>query len=269
MANVSKVLSKGLEGPIINVTDPSQHADLDILKSYFREILVIARNYARPSVDYEDLVAEGLMGLLDAIRRFDPDKATGPKAFRQLAIVRIKSYMFEFFLTNSTQYFIPTYMARAMALVNQLRTQITSVESSAHLDDILQNFKCLEFEESAPKEVSARISDLKRRFRNLADNTKRSYEEMMLVVLKIEDSIENYEQTEEFEVSPEQLAEGREFLHKLFGVLKPDAREVIASLLQGDTLREAGDKRGFTRERARQLKEETVNWLQDMRAYDE
>lgn len=269
MSTVSKILREGLDGPIIEVVDPSQHDDMDILKSYFKEILVIARNYARPTVDYEDLVVEGLVGLLDAIRRFDPEKATGPKAFRQLAIVRIKSHMFEYFLANNTQYAVPNYMARAMSLVDQIRGQINSVESPVNPGDALRQKECPEFEAMAPKSVVEKISDLKERVEKLASNSKRSYEEMIQLVLRVEENIESYEQEEEFEVSPEQITESREFLDKFLGSLKPDAKDVVVALLQGHTLTEVGEMKGFTRERARQIKDAAVRWLQGTRMYKE
>ncbi len=269
MGTVSKVLREGLRGPIIEIADPSQFEDVDILKSYFREILVIARNYSRPTVDYEDLVVEGLIGLLDAIRRFDPKKATGPKTFRQLAIVRIKSHMFEFFLSNNTQYTFPNYMARAMSLIDQLRRQIDSVESPGDPETALKSLECPEFDASAPNGVLSKVRSLKERIQKLASNSNRSYEEMIELVLRVEENIESYEQEKEFEISPEQLTEGREFLSKFLGSLKPDAKDVVVSLLQGHTLTEAGEMKGFTRERARQIKEEAVRWLHGTRMYKE
>ncbi len=269
MGTVSSILRKGLAGPIIEITDPSQHGDMDILKSYFREILLIARNYSRPTVDYEDLVVEGLIGLLDAIRRFDPEKATGPKAFRQLAIVRIKSHMFEFFLANNTQYTVPNYMARAMSLIDQIRGQINHVEVGIHTDGALLSFECPEFEQVVPNSVTNKVRSLKERVQNLASNSKRSYEEMVELVLEVEENIKSYEQEEEFEVSPEQITEGREFLDKFLGNLKPDAADMIVNLLQGHTLAEVGEMKGLSRERVRQIKEEAVDWLHGTRMYKE
>lgn len=269
MVTVSKILREGLDGPIIEIIDPAQHDDMDILKSYFREILLIARNYARPTVDYEDLVVEGLIGLLDAIRRFDPEKATGPKAFRQLAIVRIKSHMFEFFLANNTQYTVPNYMARAMSLVDQIRAQISSVESVANPEEALRRFSCPEFEQEAPKGTVEKLAGLKDRIQSLASNSKRSYEAMIELVLRVEENIESYEQEEEFEISPEQITESREFLDKFLGSLKPDAKDVVVALLQGHTLTEVGEMKGFTRERARQIKDAAVKWLHGTRMFTE
>jgi RNA polymerase sigma factor (sigma-70 family) len=268
MSTVSKTLRDGLRGPIINITDPAKHDPLDIFKSYFREILVIARNYARPpSVDYEDLVSEGLIGLLDAINRFDPARATSEKAFRQLAIVRIKSAMFEFFLKNNTKYTIPNYMARAISLVDQIRTLVYSVDLIGEPEDALLNYQSEAFEKIAPEAAVLKAALLKGRVQNLAANSNRSYTEMVELVLRVEEDIQSYEAQEEYEISPEQLTGGREFLEKYLNNLQPAARDVIAMLLRGNTLVEIGIEKKLSRERIRQIKDKALEHLQGTRMY--
>lgn len=260
-----KVLKDGLKGPILSIEDPRRHETLDILKSYFREILMLARKYTRPTVDYEDVVVEGLIGLLDAIQRWDPEKSTGPKSFHQLAIIRIKSQMFEFFLANNTMYTIPNYMARAIALVSQIRSLVSAYEYRGSSEAALLNFEAPEFEEVAPTEFAAQVIRLKERVRNLAENSDKTYEQMIQNVLKVEQDIESFERETDFEVSPEEVTAQREFLEKFLEGLKPDARDVISLLLQGNTLEEVGEKKGFTRERARQIKEETLQFFEKTR----
>jgi len=148
-----------------------------------------------------------------------------------------------------------------MSLVDQIRGQINYVEVGVDAEDALLGFECPEFEKTAPVVVTNKVRSLKERVQNLASNSKRSYKEMVELVLKVEDNIKNYEQEEEYEVSPEQITEGREFLEKFLGNLKPDAADVIVNLLQGHTLAEVGEMKGFSRERARQIKEEAVDWL--------
>ncbi len=256
-----KILKEGLKGPILRVEDPRKYDTLDILKSYFREILMLARKYTRPTVDYEDLVVEGLIGLLDAIQRWDPEKSTGPKSFHQLAIIRIKSQMFEFFLANNTMYTIPNYMARAIALVSQIRNLVNGYEYQGSAEAALLNFESPEFDSVAPAEFAEQVNRLKERVRNLAGNSDKTYEQMILSVLKVEQDIESFEQETEFEASPEDVTAQREFLEKFLDGLNPDARDVIALLLQGNTLEQVGEKKGFTRERARQIKEETLQFF--------
>lgn len=268
MSKELKILKDSLKGPIQRIVDPVEHTTEEILSSYFREILFLARKYTRPTVEYEDLVVEGLLGLLDAMKRWDPVKAKGnPKAFHNLAIVRIKSNMFEYFLANNSIYHIPNYMARALTLVDQIRNQLSSREYNGDPDEDLRNYEAPNFDAEAPKGVSRRVRDLKDKIRTLAKNSERSYEEMIENVLKVERNIESHENEEKTEVTPEQEAAQKDFLGKFLKNLNPDARDVVSLLLEGKTLEEVGAEMGFTRERARQIKEETLSFFQKTRMY--
>ena len=263
-----EILRNSLKGPILKIEDPVEYETLDILKSYFREILVIAKSYTRPTVDYEDLVVEGIIGLLDAIKRFDKEKAKGNKrAFHNLAIVRIKSYMFEFFLANSIQYTVPNYMARAMNLVEQIRNTIHTNDFDGDRQDTLLSFESPEFEACLPQDRVSNFRNQKEKLQNLAGNSGLSYEQMVANVLGVERDIENYEREGEPEVSPEEITGQREYLEKFLEGLSPKARSVISLLLQGYTLDEAGEKQGFTRERARQIKGAALEFFQNTRMY--
>lgn len=264
---LDKTFRKQLTGPILEITDPREHEPLDVLRSYFREILLIARKYARPTVEFEDLVVEGLMGLLDAIDRWDPERATGPNSFRNLAIVRIKSHMFEYFLANNSPYTIPNYIARAMVLVQQARNLIGSFEHTMDPTQALLEFTCEEFEKTAPKKVVEALKGVKQRIKKLSQNADRSYEVMVESVLKVERDLQEFEDSGECEVSPEEIAAQREFLEKFLVNLKPDAQEVILLLLEGQTLDQVGKEIGVTRERARQIKEETLRFFTKTRMF--
>jgi RNA polymerase sigma factor (sigma-70 family) len=268
MSKELKILKDSLKGPIKRIVDPSNHSIEEIMSSYFREILFLARKYTRPTVEYEDLVVEGLMGLLDAIRRWDPTRAGGnPKAFHNLAIVRIKSNMFEYFLSNNSLYSVPNYMARALELVGQIRNVIFSREYEGNPEEDLRTYNAPNFEAASPKEAAEHVRNLKDKMRTLAKNSERSYEDMVAAVLKVEQDIENYENNERDEVTPEQEAAQRDFLNKFLGNLNPDAQAVISLLLEGKTLEEVGAEMGFTRERARQIKEETLGFFQKTRMF--
>lgn len=265
-------LKEKLKGPIIRqIIDPKDFDVEDILKSYFREILFLAGRYARPTVDYEDLVVEGIMGLLDAIERFDTDKAKGnPRAFHNLAVVRIKSYMFEYFLENSTPYKIPNYLARAMNLLEQVRKIVRSQQYTGDAEHAINNYLDPEFEQSVPSEVREKLTRVKRKLRKLATGCGRTYEEMVDVVSKVEYDIESHGSSEEdFEVSPEEVAGEREYLEKFLDNLNPSARDIITKLLEGKTLEQTGKEMGLTRERARQIKEDVLDYFQETKMYKE
>lgn len=260
-----KILKDGLKGIILKIENPREYDVLDILKSYFREILMLAKKYTRPTVDYEDLVVEGLIGLMDAIRRWDPEKSTGVKSFHQLAIIRIKSQMFEFFITNNTLYTIPNYMSRAMSLIAQIRNLINSYDYQGDLDSVLLNFEVPEFNHSVPSMFLNQVMKLKQRVKNLAENSDKTYETMVLNVIRIEQNIDDFGREAEKQVSPEDEISQQEFLSKFLNGLNTDAKDVISLLLQGNTLEQVGQKKGFTRERARQIKEETLSFFEKTR----
>ncbi len=266
-------LKERLQGPILaEIIDPKDFDVDDIMKSYFREILFLAGRYTRPTVDYEDLVVEGLMGLLDAIQRFDITKAKGnPRAFHNLAVVRIKSYMFEFFLDNNTQYSIPNYMSRAINLVEQIRNVVRSQEYTGDSNEALMNMECEEFENAIPEASVKKLRNVKGKLQRLASNSDKTYETMVLSVLKVEQDIANYETEEEngLSDSPEEIAGEREFMEKFLNNLNPNARGVIEKILEGKTLEESGKEMGFTRERARQIKEDTIKYFKRTPMYKE
>ena len=264
-------LKERLKGPIIpEIIDPNDYDRDDILKSYFQLILFLAARYTRPTIDFEDVVVEGIMGLLDAIKRFDINKAKGnPKAFHNLAIVRIRSHMFEYFLKNSTQINIPNNIARGMNLLEQIRNVVKAQEYEGNSDHAIFNYDSPEFDSILPEEVRDRLHRVKGKMNNLAINCDRSYEQMVEQITKIEYDINNLESEEIYEISPEEIASSREFLDKVLANLNSSARKVIEKLLEGKTLEEVGRETGVTRERARQIKEATLKYLHDTPMYKE
>jgi RNA polymerase primary sigma factor len=253
------------------IIDPADHDVDEILGSYFREILWLAKKYVRPTVEFEDVVVEGLIGLLDAISRFDKTKAKGnKKAFHNLAVVRIKSMMFEYLLSNSSIYTVPNYMARAITLVNQARGILNSYEYEGDPADDLLILEAPAEDAGFPVDSLKDLKAVKTKINNLARNADKSYEEMVTLVLKVERDIESYENTEEeSDFNPEELTAQREYLSKFMEVLKEDARDVMRLRLEGKTLEEVGEAMGFTRERARQIEDDTIKFFQGSRAFKE
>ena len=260
-------LKKNLAGPILKIVDPHAHSVEEVLKSYFREILVMARAYTRPTVEFEDLVVEGLMGLLDAIKRWDPARAKGnPRGFHNLAIVRIKSNMFEYFLENGTPYSTPHYMARALLLLDRIRRAIEDAGYPGDQREALKTFEVADLSGEKGDKVIA----LKNKMRNLAASSKKTYETMVGEVLQIEESIQGYESRDDnFTDSPEIEIMQKEFLQRVLESLAPDARKVLLGRLADKTLEEVGQEMGFTRERARQIEDGTLSFLKKTRMYKE
>ncbi len=265
-----KFLKDHIKAEIVKggIIDPNDHNVDQIIGSYFREIMWLARRYVRPTVEFEDLVVEGLIGLLDAIKRFDKKKSKGNRrAFHNLAIVRIKSMMFEYLLTNGSVYHIPNYMARAISLVNQVRTILNTQEYPGDPQADLLSLEESVNSQKLPTGILKNLKLTKEKIRKLAKNADKTYEDMVKVVLRVERDIESYENQEDDTENPEEEVSQREFLGKFLFGLKEDARDVMRLRLEGKTLDEAGIEMGFTRERARQIEEETVDFFRDTRMY--
>ncbi len=229
------------------IIDPEDHDVDEIIGSYFREIMWLARRYVRPSVEFEDLVVEGLIGLLDAIERFDKKKSKGNrKAFHNLAVVRIKSMMFNYLLTNGSVYHITNGVARAISLVNQARKILSAQEYKGGEGVDLLTLETLGSFEELPAGTLRDLRVVKEKICKLAKRLGKSYEEMVEFVLGIERDIENYENQEGDVENPEEEVSQREFLSKFLFGLNGDAHDVMRLRLEGKTLDEAGVEMGFT-----------------------
>ena len=58
-----------------------------------------------------------------------------------------------------------------------------------------------------------------------------------------------------------------QFIGHILDGLNPDARDVIALRLEGLTLEQVGEKKGFTRERARQIQDDTLKFFLKTRMF--
>ena len=68
-----------------------RQAEEDLVVRYNRLVRICARPYFLAGGDSEDLIQEGMVGLLAAIREYDPEKAA---SFRTYAEVCIKNRLF-------------------------------------------------------------------------------------------------------------------------------------------------------------------------------
>jgi len=262
-------LDENLAGPILKVEDPRKYSKEDILKSYYREIVLMANKYTRPNIDRVDLVSAGIEGLLDAIERWNPKKAKGnPKNFHNLAIVRIKNYMYNHFLENGGRYKIPSYMARGLNYLSQVRRVIDDSEYPGDREEVILNWESPDFEEWASPESSKKLKVKKKKIKDLAKSMNQDYEKVAEKILNAEKRIEAYEQSATEEVrNPEEIAANKEYLEDLLNSLTPETREIIKLSLEGRTLDEIGEIQGKTKARIQQIRSKFLKVLQNTRMY--
>lgn len=261
-------LSERLQGPILKIEDPREYSREDILKSYYREILLIANRFTRPGIEKADLVNEGIIGLLDAIERWDPEKAKSPKNFHQLAIVRIKNAMYDFFLRNSTHFKISINVARGLNYLDRIRRLVADADFSGDREQAILNYEYPEFEEGVSAEAARKLRRAKEKLRNLAESTNSTYEKTAARMLRISRELDDFEREVQSNVeSPEALTADREFMQSMLSALNPEARDIVEMSLAGMTLEEIGEVKGKTRQRIQQIRKDVLDILRRTRMY--
>ncbi len=82
-------MSKPKRQPIKGETSAARVSPEELAERYVSLVVPIARNFGNrlpSSVEFDDLVGAGNLGLVEAARRFDPAKGTSFGAFAKLAV---------------------------------------------------------------------------------------------------------------------------------------------------------------------------------------
>ena len=99
---------------ITHKTDPEE-----IIKAYSRLISVIANNHVREGVELEDLVGEGLAGIVEAIDEY-PRKKKRRYNFQQFCLYKLRQRIFQYCLRSANQIKTPYYIQRGCMHVGQI-----------------------------------------------------------------------------------------------------------------------------------------------------
>jgi RNA polymerase sigma-32 factor len=74
-SKVAPILSQEEEVELVRSAQAGSERSLDrLLSCHFRLVASVARGYKRHGLAFEDLVSEGMLGLVEAARRFDPER---------------------------------------------------------------------------------------------------------------------------------------------------------------------------------------------------
>lgn len=82
-----------------------------LVRANLRLVVRIARGYRRPGVDFDDMVAEGNLGLIRAAEAFDPDMGT---RFSTYAAYWVKQSIKRLLVNNAKPIRLPAYMNELM-----------------------------------------------------------------------------------------------------------------------------------------------------------
>ena len=137
--------------------DGDVEAARQLVVSHLRLVVAIARGYLGYGLPHNDLIQEGNIGLMKAVKRFDPDRGVRLVSF---AIHWIKAEIHEFVLRNWRLVRIATTKAQRKLFFN-LRRMKTSLNSLTQSDiKLIANKLNVKPEEVAEMEIRLTGQDL-------------------------------------------------------------------------------------------------------------
>ena len=217
----------------------------DLVLSHLRLVVSVARNYMGYGLPQADLIQEGNIGLMKAVKRFDPERGVRLASF---AIHWIKAEIHEYILRNWRMVKIATTKAQRKLFFN-LRSMKSSTAALTPTE-VSQVAATLNVKESDVLEMEQRIQggDV------ALDPSTDDGEESVSPIAYLADSAEGPAQVYEREQAEALKSEG---LAQALGSLDDRSRRIIEArwLAEGEsrTLHELADDFGVSAERIRQI----------------
>ncbi|MCU7843967.1 MAG: RNA polymerase sigma factor RpoH [Candidatus Thiodiazotropha sp. (ex Monitilora ramsayi)] len=234
------------------------HKDLDaaqkLITSHIRFVVRIARNYSGYGLALPDLVQEGTVGLMKAVKRFDPDMGVRLVSF---AVHWIKAEIHEYILKNWRIVKVATTKAQRKLFFN-LRSSKKRLGwfSQQEVEDVAQD---LGVKPETVLEMESRLSGQDIAF----DGPAHDDEEKVVATPAGYLSDMRMEPAALLEASDSELQMKRRLTHALQD-LDPRSREILEARWLGEsksTLHELADRYQVSAERIRQIEKSAMNKL--------
>ena len=234
--------------------------DLDAAKqlvmSHLRFVVHVARGYNGYGLQLADLIQEGNIGLMKAVKRFDPEVGVRLVSF---AVHWIRAEMHEFILRNWRIVKVATTKAQRKLFFNLRKSKKRL--GWMNNNEVLKVAKDLGVTPADVREMESRLSG-----RDTAFDTPNDSDDDVRpspVAYLVDDAADPYESLE----SDNQEADGLEALKHGLAKLDARSRDIIQRRWLADeskaTLQELADEYGVSAERIRQVE---VNAMKKMRA---
>jgi RNA polymerase sigma-32 factor len=228
-----------------------EHDDLtaarDLVLSHLRLVVSVARNYMGYGLPQSDLVQEGNLGLMKAVKRFDPERGVRLASF---AIHWIKAEIHEYILRNWRMVKIATTKAQRKLFFN-LRSMKPTMNALTP-KEIKQVARVLNVKESEVVEMEQRLGGGDVALEAGPDDS--ADDNLVTPITYLADSSEGPADTYEREQAEGLKAEG---LVRALDSLDERSRRIIRArwLAESDpkTLHELADEFGVSAERIRQI----------------
>jgi RNA polymerase sigma factor for flagellar operon FliA len=235
-----------LDKSAIQPGDNSEHTRHDLILAYHPLVRTIACRMARrlpPSVDVDELINVGVLGLIDAIDRFDPERGVPFKAYAE---IRIQGAMFDSLRNDD---WVPRSVRRKFNRIEKTRNDLTlqlgrtpsPSEMAGKMDTTVEQFNTLVKDAHINRLVSLDVSTTQDGQTPLVESLSRD------------------EETAEQNLCLQELkGEVASAVNKL-----PEKERMAVTLyyMQGLTLREIGKVLGVTESRACQLRGQGIKRL--------
>src|SRR5688572_3667777 len=226
-------------------TGSDLNAARDLVMSHLRLVVSVARNYMGYGLPQADLIQEGNIGLMKAVKRFDPERGVRLASF---AIHWIKAEIHEYILRNWRMVKIATTKAQRKLFFN-LRSMKTRAAALTPTE-VAQVAQTLNVKESDVIEMEQRLQggDV------ALDPAPEDGEDAASPIAFLADQAENPAQLYEREQGERLQSEG---LAEALRSLDDRSRRIIQArwLAEGEarTLHELADEFGVSAERIRQI----------------
>ncbi len=225
-----------------------------LVLSHLRLVVAVSRHYLGYGLPQGDLIQEGNVGLMKAVRRFDPERGVRLVSF---ALHWIKAEIHEYILRNWRLVKVATTKAQRKLFFN-----LRSMKSSSHAltrDEAAEIARTLNVKPEEVVEMETRLSG-----RDIAidpaptDDEESSY----APIAWLTDSEDEPAQILERKQAEEGRTEG---LKRALGKLDPRSRRIIEArwLKETDpaTLQELADEYGVSAERIRQIESKALKQM--------
>lgn len=241
-----------------------EYGDLDaaykLVTANLRLVVMVAREYQKAFKNLLDLIQEGNMGLMEAVKNFDPYRGV---RFPSYAVWWIRAYMIRYVMNDWRMVKIGTTQAQRKLFFN-LQKEKEKIEAEGLTPGPRLLAQRLNVKEDEVVEMEQRLSS-----RDISVDVPIGDDEDTTMLNFLQDA----KQTPEEEIAETQYRDLlREKMAEFSKTLK-DKELVIyrERLLNEDplTLREIGEKYGISRERVRQIEERVKrklkNYLKDFK----
>jgi RNA polymerase sigma-32 factor len=237
--------------------DDNLDAARSLILSHLRLVVSIARGYSGYGLPQADLIQEGNLGLMKAVKRFDPERGVRLVSF---AVHWIKAEIHEFILRNWRMVKIATTKAQRKLFFN-LRSMKTH-SGSLHPEEVQEIARELKVKPEEVLEMEARFNgnDIA-----MESHGTEEGEEIYSPIAYLEDH--RLEPSEEIAEREIEVLQATGLKHALASLDERSRRIVEARWLQdngGATLHELAAEYGVSAERIRQIEQKAMQKMKGL-----